>query len=133
MNWLIPTHTQGQCTMSDHTKGLIAGTIVGYDPGIIWVQADNGKTICLDRFSAASPLDNGFALFRLPGPNQSHVTVPRTLLEAYYNLLLSARALLMDLEETPEHMDPHYATINTDHVHNIQSACNHITDESKPK
>lgn len=119
--------------MSDHKNGLVVGTIVGYGPGIRWVRTDEGKTICLDRFAAASPLGKKLTLFRLPGPNQSHITIPRTLLEAYYNLLLSVRALLLDLEESPEHMDPHYTTINTDHVHNIQSACNHITDESKPK
>jgi len=119
--------------MSDHPDGLVAGTIVGYGPGIRWVQTDTGRTICLDRFAAVSPLENGLTLFRLPGPNQSHITIPRNLLDAYYNLLLSVRALLMDLEESPEHIDPHYATVNTDHIHNIQSACNHVADESKPK
>ncbi len=47
----------------DHT---VIGQVVGYGPGIIYVETEAGEVIILDRFSAMTPLANGKTIFKLP-------------------------------------------------------------------
>lgn len=47
-------------------ENTVIGVVVGYGPGIIYVETETGKTIVLDRFAAIRRLPNGMTVFNLP-------------------------------------------------------------------